>query len=235
MAHVNIPPTRSNLLRVKHELQFARVGYEILDRKREVLTTELIHLAHNAQELQDRVWKQLEEAYLALQHAKLTMGRERVEWAAMSVNKTVEVQLKFRGVMGVPIPIVDAQGEPSATPYSLADTTAALDEASIAFRRVLDELAGLSELVTSVWRLAGELRKTQRRVNALQHIFIPNYEETVAFIEAALEEHERQETFRLKLLKGKSNRLTDGLSVYEVEKTSGEIVDKGSSAPEFLR
>jgi V/A-type H+-transporting ATPase subunit D len=204
MSRINVAPTRSNLLRIKHELQFARNGYEILDRKREVLTTELIHLAHSAQELQDKVYKKLAEAYKALERARLTMGRERVEWAALSIHKTVEVQLKFRGVMGVPIPQIEARGEVPEMPYSLGDTTAALDEASMAFREVLAQLPELAELTASVWRLAGELRKTQRRVNALQYIFIPNYIETKTFIEATLEEREREETFRLKLLKRRS-------------------------------
>jgi len=78
-----------------------------------------------------------------------------------------------------------------------------LDETTAAFRQVLIRIPQLSMLVTTVWRLAGELRKTQRRVNALQHIFIPHYEATVAFILSSLEEREREETFRLKLLKTK--------------------------------
>ncbi len=233
MARINIPPTRSNLLRVKHELQFARNGYEILDRKREVLTTELIHVAHSAQALQEQVWKKLAEAYTDLQNAKLSMGQDHVEWAALAVSKTVEVQVKFRGVMGVPVPLVNAQGEPHAMPYSLGDTTAALDEASLAFRQVLSQLPELAELEASVWRLAGELRKTQRRVNALQYIFIPNYIETVAFIEATLEEREREETFRLKLLKHRTARPTLGKSTSDVDRSSRSsfelgMIDSGS-------
>jgi len=206
MAHINVPPTRSNLLRMKQELQFAREGYEILDRKREVLTTELIRLAHDAEQLQTEVWKLVAAAYGALEQAKLTMGQERVEWAALSVNETVDVHLKLRGVMGVPIPVVEARGKPREMPYSLGDTSATLDEASVAFRNVLNRIPELSELITSVWRLAGELRKTQRRVKALQFIFIPEYEETVLFIKAALEEREREETFRLKWLKDKMTK-----------------------------
>ena len=79
MATINIPPTRSNLLRMKQELRFAHEGYEILDRKREVLTTELIRMAHDAQVLQEEVWKLVAEAYRALEQAKLTMGQEHVE------------------------------------------------------------------------------------------------------------------------------------------------------------
>ena len=203
MANANIPPTRSNLLRMKQELNFAQEGYEILDRKREVLTTELIQMAHDAEVVQEEVWKLVADAYRALAQAQLTMGEDHVERASLAINKTVDVNLKFRGVMGVPIPVIDASGGPPETPYSLGDTRATLDEASTAFRNVLKRIPELSELVTSVWRLAGELRKTLRRVNALQHIFIPDYEEKVEFIKSALEEREREETFRLKWLKTK--------------------------------
>lgn len=204
MSRLNIPPTRSNLLQIKQELQFAREGYEILDKKREVLTAELIRVAHDAEVLQVQVGGLLASAYQILGQARLIMGQENLEWAALAVNKTVDVQIQSRSVMGVSLPRIKARGEPPEMPYSLGNTTAALDEASAAFCEVLDKLPVLSELVTSVWRLAGELRKTQRRVNALQYIFIPDYEETVAFIDGALEEREREETFHLKLLKAKS-------------------------------
>jgi len=203
MAVLNIAPTRSNLIRIKKELQFAREGYEILDRKREVLTTELVRVAHEADVLQKEVWKILETAYRALEKAQLTLGSDHVEWAALAANKTVDVHLKLRGIMGVAIPVIEARGEPEKMLYSLSGTNASLDEASAAFREVLIKTPQLSMLVTTVWRLAGELRKTQRRVNALQHIFIPAYEETVIFIVSSLEEREREETFRLKWLKTK--------------------------------
>jgi len=206
MPKISIPPTRSNLIRIKKDLQFAREGYEILDRKREVLTTELIRLAHEASALQEEMWKLQAEAYRALEKAQLTMGQEHVEWAALAAHKSVDVQLKFRGIMGVPLPIVEASGGPPEMLYSLGDTSVTLDEASAAFREVLNRVPELSRLVTTVFRLANELRKTQRRVNALQYIFIPEYEETVAFIVSTLEERDREETFRLKLLKNRSKK-----------------------------
>jgi V/A-type H+/Na+-transporting ATPase subunit D len=201
MPRINIPPTRSNLIRIRHDLEFAREGYEILNRKREVLTSELIQMAHDAGVLQEEMYRLMSAAYRALQKAQLTMGREWVEWASLATNKTVDVQLRFRGIMGVAIPQIQANGEPPELSYSLADTNAAIDEAYSAFRDVLKRIPELSRLVTAVWRLAAELRKTQRRVNALQHIFIPEYEETVTFIVSTLEEREREDTFRLKLLK----------------------------------
>jgi V/A-type H+-transporting ATPase subunit D len=234
MARIDVPPTRSNLLRMKQELQFAREGYEILERKREVLTTELIQLAHDAEEVQEQVWQLLAVAYRALENAKLTMGQEHVEWAALAVSKSVDIQLRFRSVMGVPVPLVEAHGGPFEMPYSLGDTTAALDEVSADFREILSRIPELSELMTSVWRLAAELRKTQRRVNALQYIFIPSYEETVAFIESALEEREREETFRLKLLKTRAARPTVGPATREYEQPYRDIGEgKTSWSDEF--
>jgi V/A-type H+-transporting ATPase subunit D len=193
-------------------LQFAREGYAILDRKREVLTTELIRLAHDATLLQDEMRRLQTEAYRNLEKAQLTMGREHVEWAALAAHKTVDVQLKFHGIMGVAVPVIEASGGPPEMLYSLGDTSATLDEASASFRTVLALVPELSRLVTSVFRLANELRKTQRRVNALQHIFIPEYEETVAFIVSTLEEREREETFRLKLLKNRTERTKEASS-----------------------
>ncbi|MBC7263817.1 MAG: V-type ATP synthase subunit D [Chloroflexi bacterium] len=210
MPQINIQPTRSNLLRLKQNLQLAREGYEILDKKREVLTAELVHLAHDAETLQEELWKLLTTAYRALEEARLVMGQERVEWAALAVNKTVEVRVKLHSVMGVPVPIVESYGEPPEMPYGLGDTTVALDEASMRFRAVVARIPQFAEFVTSVWRLAKELQKTQRRVNALQHIFIPYYESAVAFIESALEEREREEAFRLKRIKTKTARPTIG-------------------------
>jgi V/A-type H+-transporting ATPase subunit D len=201
MARINIPPTRSNYLKIKSDLVFAREGYNILDQKREVLTNELMHLAHDAAVLQEQIGKIFAESYQALEDARLTMGQERVEWAALAVNKALEIEIKNRGVMGVPIPVVSSHGEFEEMSYSFGDTMTTLDSATNAFREVMQWITQLAEIEASVWRLARELRKTQRRVNALQYIFIPNYEDTLLFIQSAIEEREREEIFRLKLLK----------------------------------
>jgi len=163
-------------------------------------------VAHDAAALQSQGWALLEEAYRALEVARLTMGREHLEWAALSVTETIAVKVNLHGVMGVPLPSVESQTLPLQMPYSLGDTTVTLDEAAGRFRRVLEDIPALAETMTAVWRLAQELQKTQRRVNALQYIFIPQYEETLAFIESALEEREREETFRLQRLKSKTAR-----------------------------
>jgi len=206
MAKINVAPTRSNLIRIKKELQFSKEGYEILNRKREVLTAELIQMAHKAEDLQREVWDLLAAAYAAMEKAQLNMGRERVEWAALAANKTVEVDLKFRGIMGVSIPVIESVGAPPEMLYSLGDTNSSLDVASSKFAEVTKLIPELSMVMTTVWRLATELRKTQRRVNALQYIFIPEYQETVDFIISSLEEREREDTFMLKLLKQRTSK-----------------------------
>lgn len=185
----------------RETLHRAREGYEILDRKREVLTTELLHIFHDSSQLQANMRKMLEKAYAALEQARLELGREHLEWAALSVNSTIEVEIQPRSVMGVVIPRVSSAGAPPENPYGLGNTTVALDEAALKFRKALDKIPELAETMTTVWRLARELRKTQRRVNALEHVFIPEYEETVTYIESALEEREREELFRMKRIK----------------------------------
>jgi hypothetical protein len=129
----------------------------------------------------------------------------------------------------VVIPSVRAHGAPPEMPYGLGDTSVALDEAVACFRRVLAEIPVLSETMTTVWRLARELQKTQRRVNALQYIFIPQYEETVAFIESALEEREREETFRLKRIKSRVAQPTIGPAMREYEQPYRDI--SGGKSP----
>ena len=217
MSRLAVAPTRGNLLLIREALELAQEGHDILDKKREVLTTELVHVAHDAAALQEQVWGMLAQAYHALELARLSMGRERLEWAALSVNQTVDVRVQPRSVMGVVIPTVDAQGAPPEMPYGLGNTTAALDEAAAQFRHVLAKIPPLSELMTTVWRLALELQKTQRRVNALQYIFIPQYEETIAYIKNSLEEREREEIFRLKRIKSRVVEPSVGPAAREYE------------------
>ncbi len=201
MSLINLPPTRSNLLQLKSSLVFAREGYTILDKKREVLTMELLSMESRAEEQQQKVAGLVEKAYRALELAWLTMGREKVEWAAISVSNATEVDVINHGLMGVPLPSIESYGSPPMLTYSLADTMAFLDEANRAYKEVLVEIPLLASLEVSVRRIAAELKKTQRRVNALERIFIPNFEETIRFIQDNLEEQDREEVFRMHWLR----------------------------------
>ena len=206
MSTLNLPPTRSNLLLLQERLAFAVEGYQILDKKREVLSSSLLAVVQEAQQLQKEVWALLESAYRKLEFARLTMGEEKVEWAAMAVTNLFEVEIITRGTMGVPLPQIEMTAAIPDLTYSLGDTSVELDDAMAAFQGVMKSLPRLTEIETKVYRLAKELKKTQRRVHALERIFIPEYKELIEFIENTLEEQDREEVFRLKWLKTKKEK-----------------------------
>lgn len=197
-----LTPTRSNLLQTREMLTLAREGHEILDKKREVLTNMLLQLAEKAQAQQAALHAALATAYAALAEARQAMGRERLEWVALAVQQSVEVNITLHSIMGVATPTITPQDSPPTLTYSPGDTPVILDEAVAQFRAAAALLPETAATLTAVWRLARELQKTQRRVNALQYVLIPRYEAAVSRIENALEEREREETFRLKRLKG---------------------------------
>jgi len=190
--------TRSNLLAVRQRLDLARQGYELLDRKREVLVSEILRTIDEAEEVQRSVDEQFARAYRVLRQARAVMGTERVRRTAVQRSREVDVRITPRSVMGVVVPSVEATLPEATLGYGFGDTSVLLDQARVEWARALALMGRLSELVTSVWRLAYELRRAQRRVNALQHVFIPQYEETLHWIERTLEEKEREERFRMK-------------------------------------
>jgi V/A-type H+/Na+-transporting ATPase subunit D len=205
MSRRQVAPTRSNLMSAQKTLDLARVGHDILDKKSEVLTTELVHIAHDAARVQAQMQALLSEAYRALDEARLVMGREHLEWAALSVAETVEIEITPRSVMGVTVPSVEAKGGPPEVTYGMGNTVVALDEAVQRFRLALAKVPELAQILSTVWRMVHELQKTQRRVSALEHVFIPEYEETVGYIEDVLEEREREELSRMKQVKSTHN------------------------------
>jgi V/A-type H+/Na+-transporting ATPase subunit D len=193
----------SDLLQARKMLSLAREGREVLDKKREALIAELAANAAKVAEQQARVVVLMSAAYRALGAAQLTLGREHLEWAALAANKSLEVEVTPRSVMGVPIATVGAQGEVPELSYGMGNTTVALDEAADRFKQVLEVVPELAESLTTAWRLARELRKTQRRINALEQVFIPDYTGMVTAIQGELEEGEREDLFRFKRTKSK--------------------------------
>jgi V/A-type H+-transporting ATPase subunit D len=198
-----LAPTRSNLVKAQRTLRLAREARDVLDQKRETLTNELIRIARDATQLETEVQDLLAEAYRTLNAARMVTGREHLEWAALSVNKTMEVEITPRSIMGVRVPSVAGTGGPPEVSYGMGNTTVALDEAAASFRTVLQEIPQLAETLSTAWRLAQELKIIQRRVHALEHVFIPEYRETVSHIRSVLEEREREEFFRLKRIKSR--------------------------------
>ena len=180
----------------------AQEGYDLLEQKREVLLMELMQIVHDLRELEEQVAEKSAAAFNALESALLSMGEESVRWAALSVLGERDIGLLHRSVMGVPIVTVQGAKEAAAgLQASLESTEPPLDETRQRFEELMSIIYEWSEVEISVWRLAAEIRKTQRRVNALENIFIPQYEQTVKAIEEILEESDREEFIRKKKVK----------------------------------
>ncbi len=192
-------PTKGNLIQTKKSLQLAILGYELLDRKRNVLIREMMTLIDKAKELRDSIDKTYKEAYKALQFANITMGV--ISHYAQSVPIDDSITLSSRSVMGIELPTVEISNDPPEFSYGFSTTNSALDKAYICFDRVKKLTVTLAEVENSIYRLAIGIKKTQRRANALKNILIPRFEGTVKFITNALEEKEREEFSRLKVIK----------------------------------
>jgi V/A-type H+-transporting ATPase subunit D len=199
----NVAPTKTNLLRIRHELEFARLGHELLDQKRNILVIELLNLVDQTVDFQERVVKALGEAYRTLEQAVLRMGKLRVSNLASAVNIRTEIELKTRRIMGVRLPVVETAFAEHPPYYSPLGTSFWIDNSLEDFKQALQAMGRLAELKISIIRLAAEVRKTIRKVNALEKIAIPDLEQTVSFIQNRLEENERDMFVLMKMVKSR--------------------------------
>ena len=197
-------PTKGNLLNVKKSLNLAKVGYELLDRKRNVLIRELMMMVEAAKALRGSIADTYKEAYAALQRANITMGLISRVAEGMPVENSVNVE--YRSVMGCELPRVSLSTSSNEILYGFENTDSNVDVAYISFNRVKQMTAMLAEVDNSVFRLANAIKKTQTRANALKNIVIPKYEGMVKFIENSLEEKEREEFSRQKVIKNQTQR-----------------------------
>ncbi|MEI6634101.1 MAG: V-type ATP synthase subunit D [Chlamydiota bacterium] len=206
MARSAIAPTKSNLIKTKTSLAFAREGHELLTKKRDILVAELLGLmaaATNAQRILD---EELAGAYAALEEAMLAIGVRGVREASWAVGITVETRITERRVMGVNLPTVRSTPRGAPPFYAHRPTSFWLDEAQRRFAVVLKRLDDLAGMRISVIRLAREVKKSIRRVNALEKIYIPDYSDVLKYILDALEESDREAFFILKLIKARLSR-----------------------------
>lgn len=203
---VQTVPTKGYLLAAKKSLALSKNGFELLDRKRNILIREMMGLMGRASNIQNKIDDTYAQAYQALQMANITLG------ICSELSKTVpldnSLNVAYRSVMGVEIPMISI-GEPSdmLVPYGLNSTNIMMDRAFLKFNEVKQLTAELAEVENSVYRLADAIKKTQKRANALKNIMIPRFEETVKFITDSLEEKEREEFSRLKIIKRQKEKL----------------------------
>lgn len=201
MAKLNVAPTKSNLLGLQRQLEFAQEGYDLLEQKRQILIFELMSRLNRAEEAEGRVGNAVTHAFAALGEATLDIGSQALEEAAFAVAMRHEVSLSDDRLMGMGVPKISLQEEPMGVRFGVGGTSSNTDIAMSRFVDLLPSLAELAELVNAVMRLARELRRTQRRCNALSKIFIPQYRETIDYIMGSLEERERESLIILKMIR----------------------------------
>ena len=203
----NEVPTKGNLMRARNSLKLARQGYDLMDKKRNLLIRELTAYTEEAREIQEVINETYRKAYASLQKANMQMGIENVQTIAETLPVDMSIEVKTRSVMGTEIPLVRYDAEQNLRPaYAFFRTRDSLDEARAAFARVKDLTVRLAQVETAAYRLAANIQKTQKRANALKNITIPHYEELSKTIGAALEEKEREEFTRLKVIKKQKQR-----------------------------
>ena len=205
----SIAPTRSNLMKLKDELQFSRLGYELLDQKRSILVSELLMLVDQAVDYQNKVEKALLDADKALEEAVMHMGRLRVGNLSGAIDINSSISLGKRKVMGVLLPKVDTQFSGEG-PFFSPEGTSMLSEVAISkYREALSLMGKMAELKVSIMRLSREVKKTIHKVNALEKIVIPDKMETLSYLQSRIEESERESFVLLKAVKENMQRKND--------------------------
>lgn len=197
----NTFPTKGNLILAKNSLALSRQGYDLMDKKRNILIRELMDLIAEATDIQEEIDSTFTSAYRALQKANIQMGIHQVEQISLAVPVENSIQIKRRSVMGTEIPKVEYEQSEQKPAYSFYGTKMSLDEACQQFGRVKELTIRLAEIENSAYRLAYNIKKTQKRANALSNITIPRYERLAKEIQEYLEEKEREEFTRLKVIK----------------------------------
>ncbi|SHO54253.1 V-type ATP synthase subunit D [Anaerocolumna xylanovorans] len=197
----NTFPTKGNLILAKNSLALAKQGYELMDKKRNILIRELMELIDKARDIQTEIDGTFTSAYAALQKANIEMGIRNVEDLSFTIPEENSIEIKQRSIMGTEIPLVDFKLEDEKPTYSFFNTRVSLDEATSSFRKVKELTLRLATIENSAYRLAASINKTQKRANALKNITIPHYIDLVHDIQNALEEKEREEFTRLKVIK----------------------------------
>jgi V/A-type H+-transporting ATPase subunit D len=206
MAILKMAPTKSNLLLLRRHLAFAEEGFDLLEQKRQILVLGLMSRLSRACEAERLVAERMRNAFAALREAALDLGAEGLDRASTAVATDHRLAVEDRKMMGLRLPRVISRLEPAGTRFGVAGTSASADAAMLRFAGALPLLVEMAELETAVARLARELRKTQRRCNALSKTFIPSYRQTIAWMTGALEERERESLIVLKTVRDRLAR-----------------------------
>jgi len=198
----NVVATKIELLKYKRSSQVASMVQKILDDKRKVLLKNIEEMITEATKAREGIWEPLQDVYKSVNKAYLSLGTSTVDSVAQSTPAVMEVDAKIRRVVDVQIPALTVtEKDTKSMPYGFADTNSSIDRASKQIKEMLPKLCKAAEYENSIFSLAKALEKTQKLLNALENIIIPQYQQRIKFILSTLEEREREEFARLKKVK----------------------------------
>ncbi|MFC1671265.1 V-type ATP synthase subunit D [Spirochaetota bacterium] len=201
MARVDVPPTKSNLRKIKDELSFANEGFDLLEQKREILVMEIVKLVNRIKDTEKDLKTALNDLYQNYRISAMEMGSEIIISKGLHEKKRYEVSVESSKLMGIMIPEIKLEGLDICLESGLFGTGVMYDLTKKKSLEVIVLLAKYASVAKSSFLLSRELKKVQRRVNALEKIFIPQYEESKKYITDRLEEMEREEFFIKKMIR----------------------------------
>lgn len=221
-----INPTRMELLSLKNRTKLAVKGHGLLKEKRDALIKEFFDILDRVKGVREAAERSLKEANEALLEAQIAMGDLAVRKASLSVKESIDVDIKSRSVMGVSVPVTNVKMEERSIidrGYSFSDTTIQLDEAAKKFEESIKFLIELGEVEKTIFLLAEEIEATKRRVNALEHIMIPRFENTEKYIDMRLHEMERENFVRLKMIRSTIEKKDNEAKEAAIEEEAAEV------------
>ncbi|MDJ0865756.1 MAG: V-type ATP synthase subunit D [Myxococcota bacterium] len=200
MPRLPVPVSKSTLLRLRADLGFLRAGRDILDQKREFLSEALVTFAREARAARARVEEALAEAWEAYAEAQAALGEAGLDRLALAADPVPPIAVRERSLMGVVVPVVEAGDGVSEGSLcgAIGEVGSAAAPAAARLRALLPRLLELAELEASCRRVAREVVRTRRKLNALEQVHLPAHQETLRFVEDQLEERERESLFQLK-------------------------------------
>ncbi|MFP4479146.1 MAG: V-type ATP synthase subunit D [Candidatus Izemoplasmatales bacterium] len=201
MANKQVFPTKGNLLALNKSVKLAQLGYELMDKKRNILIREMMDQIEKVRNLRDEIADIFKKAYFTLQEANITLGV--IDDISKSIPIDNNLEITYRSVMGVEIPKVLYDEEKVSLRYGISNTNTKFDYAYKSFLEVRGLILVLAEVDNALYRLADAIRKSRKRANALKNIVIPDYQEKIKYISDTLEEREREEFSRRKIIKSK--------------------------------
>lgn len=215
----DVKPTRAEELRLKEQIELAESGHSILEKKRDSLIHDFMEMAEDARDVKGKMVDSYIDAQQELDKAIAFEGRDQLRSIALAVDQVPQVEIESRNLMGVTVPKIASENVVRPIDergYSLASSTSRIDEAVTRYEQLLDEIIQYAETETALMKLLDEIEKTKRRVNALEEKVIPEMKGSLDYVSQVLEESEREETFRMKKIKEKTQEEDEGHDLEEL-------------------